>query len=228
MCPFTGAPLVTFPISSAEDVAACAVRARVAQRSWARLSVRDRAGVLQRLGRIVLERQSEALDLIQLETGKSRRAAFEEIADIAQVARHYAVRGARYLASRRVPGMVPLLVGAQVHRRPVGVVGAIAPWNYPLVLALSEALPALLAGNAVVLKPDPQTTLTALWAAEALDDAGLPAGLFQVVAGGPEVGEALIEHVDHISFTGSTATGRKVASASSAPRSSSAARTRST
>ncbi|MFE7506463.1 succinic semialdehyde dehydrogenase [Promicromonospora sp. NPDC057488] len=210
-CPFTGAPLVTFPISSADDVAASVVRARVAQRGWARLPVRDRAGVLQRLGRIVLERQSEALDLIQLETGKSRRAAFEEIADIAQVARHYAVRGERYLASRRVRGMVPLLAGVQVHRRPVGVVGAIAPWNFPLVLALSEALPALLAGNAVVLKPDPQTTLTALWAAEALDDAGLPAGLFQVVAGGPDVGEALIEHVDHVAFTGSTATGRKVA-----------------
>ncbi|WP_369371065.1 succinic semialdehyde dehydrogenase [Promicromonospora sp. Populi] len=212
MCPFTGAPLVTFPISSADDVAACTVRARLAQRGWARLSVRDRAGVLLRLGRIVLERQSEALDLIQLETGKARRAAFEEIADVAQVARHYAVRGERYLGSRRTRGMVPLLTGAQVHRRPVGVVGVIASWSNPLVLALSEALPALLAGNAVVLKPDPQATLTALWAAEALDDAGLPAGLFQVVAGGPDVGEALIEHVDHISFTGSTATGRKVAS----------------
>lgn len=211
MCPFTGAPLVTFPVSSAEDVAACVARARVAQRSWARLPVRERAGVLNRLGRIVLDRQSEALDLIQLETGKTRRAAFEEVTDIAQVARHYAVRGERYLTTRRVRGMVPLLAGVQVHRRPIGVVGAISPWNYPLVLALSEALPALLAGNAVVLKPDPQTTLTALWAAEALDDAGLPPGLLQVVAGGPEVGESLIEHVDHIAFTGSTGTGRKVA-----------------
>ena len=211
-CPFTGAPLVTFPVSSVEDVAAAATRARAAQRAWARLPVRERAGVLQRLGRIVLERQSEVLDLIQLETGKARRAAFEEVADIAQVARHYAVRGERYLSSRRVSGVIPLLAGVQVHRRPVGVVGSIVPWSYPLVLALSEALPALLAGNAVLLKPDPQTTLTALWAAEALDDAGLPAGLFQVVAGGPDVGEALIEHVDHIAFTGSSATGRMVAS----------------
>jgi succinate-semialdehyde dehydrogenase/glutarate-semialdehyde dehydrogenase len=95
MCPFTGAPLVTFPVSSADDVAASVVRARVAQRGWARLSVRDRAGVLQRLGRIVLERQSEALDLIQLETGKSRRAALEEIAEIAHVARHNPLRGER-------------------------------------------------------------------------------------------------------------------------------------
>src|SRR5690606_28513268 len=211
MCPFTGAPLVTFPVSSGEDVAAAVVRARVAQRAWARRPVRERAGVLQRLGQLVLERQSEALDLIQLETGKARRAAFEEVADIAQVARHYAVRGERYLSSRRLAGMIPLLTGVRVHRRPVGVVGAVTPWNYPLVLALAEALPALLAGNAVVLKPDPQTTLTALWAAEALDDAGLPAGLFQVVAGGREVGEELVEHVDHIAFTGSTATGRKVA-----------------
>ncbi len=80
--------------------------------------------------------------------------------------------------------MLPVLTGTRVHRRPVGVVGVIAPWNYPLTLALAEAVPALVAGNAVVLKPDPQTTLTALWGAELLEEAGLPADLFLVVAGG--------------------------------------------
>lgn len=209
--PFTGAPLATLPLSSPGDVALAAKRARAAQRSWAHVPVRERAGVLGRFGRIVLERQSDVLDLVQMETGKARRSAFEEVADVAQVARHYAVRGPRYLAPRRVPGSLPLLTGVRVHRRPVGVVGVIAPWNYPLTLALAEALPALLAGDAVILKPDPQTTLTALWAAEALEDAGLPAGLFQVVAGGGDVGQELIEHVDHVAFTGSTATGRRVA-----------------
>ncbi|MBD8078325.1 succinic semialdehyde dehydrogenase [Cellulosimicrobium arenosum] len=209
--PFTGAPLAAFALSSVDDVAGAADRARSAQRRWARVPVRERADVLLRLADLVLERQSDGLDLVQMESGKSRRSAFEEIGDVAQVARHYGVRGPRYLADRRVPGMLPVLSGARVHRRPVGVVGVIAPWNYPLTLALAEALPALVAGNAVVLKPDPQTTLTALWAAELLEAAGLPEDLFLVVAGGGDVGAALTDEVDHIAFTGSTATGRKVA-----------------
>ena len=162
--------------------------------------------MLLRFHDLVLERQSEVLDLLQMETGKSRRSAFEEVADIAQVTRHYGVRAGAYLADRRVGGMLPVLTRASVHRRPVGVVGAIAPWNYPLTLGLAEALPALVAGNAVVLKPDPQTSLTALWAAELLEEAGLPGDLFLVVAGGGDIGAALTGHVDHIAFTGSTAT----------------------
>lgn len=209
--PFTGAPLAAFPVSSEADVTRAVERARAAQPAWAALPVRERAAVLRRLGELVLARQSDGLDLIQMESGKSRRSAFEEIADVAVLTRHYAVRGPRYLADRRAPGMLPVLTGTRVHRRPVGVVGIVAPWNYPLTLALAEAVPALVAGNAVVLKPDPQTTLSALWAVELLEDAGLPADLFLVVAGGGDVGAALTDHVDHIAFTGSTATGRKVA-----------------
>jgi succinate-semialdehyde dehydrogenase/glutarate-semialdehyde dehydrogenase len=209
--PFTGAPLASFPLSSAADVAAATERARAAQPAWAALPVRERAAVVDRLGAIVLRRQSEILDLVQLESGKARRSAFEEIADVAQVCRHYTVRGPEYLADRREPGLLPALTGVRVHRRPVGVVGAVTPWNYPLTLVLSEAVPALLAGNAVVVKPDLQTTLSALWVAEALEEAGLPDGLFGVVAGGGDVGAALVDHVDHVAFTGSTATGRKVA-----------------
>ncbi|HWV78217.1 MAG TPA: succinic semialdehyde dehydrogenase [Isoptericola sp.] len=209
--PFTGAPLAAFPLSSTDDVAVATGRARVAQGEWARTSLRERTAVLDRLGALVLERQSEILDLIQMESGKARRSAFEEVADVAMACRHYAVRGPGYLGERRVPGMLPVLTGVRVHRRPVGVVGAIAPWNYPLSLVLSEAIPALLAGNAVVLKPDPQTTLSSLWVAELLQEAGLPDDLFLVVAGGGDIGAALVDHVDHIAFTGSTATGRKVA-----------------
>lgn len=209
--PFTGAPLAAFPVSSAADVARAVERARAAQPAWAALPVRERAAVLRRFGELVLARQSDGLDLIQMESGKSRRSAFEEIADVGIVTRHYAARGPRYLADRRVPGMLPVLTGTRVHRRPVGVVGVIAPWNYPLTLAFAEAVPALVAGNAVVLKPDPQTTLSALWGAELLEEAGLPADLFLVVAGGGDIGAALTDHVDHIAFTGSTATGRKVA-----------------
>lgn len=209
--PFTGAPLASFPLSSAEDVRAATERARAAQPAWADRSVRERTDVLDRLGEIVLRRQSEILDMVQLESGKARRSAFEEVADVAQVCRHFAVRGPDYLADRREPGLLPVLTGVRVHRRPVGVVGVIAPWNYPLTLVLSEAVPALLAGNAVVVKPDPQTTLSALWVAEAVEEAGLPAGLFTVVTGGADVGAALVDHVDHVAFTGSTEVGRKVA-----------------
>lgn len=209
--PFTGAPLAAFPTSSPDDVAEAVARSRAAQRTWARVPVGERARVLRRFGELVLAEQSDGLDLVQMESGKSRRSAYEEVADVAIVTRHYAVRGPRYLADRRAPGMLPVLTGTRVHRRPVGVVGVIAPWNYPLTLAFAEAVPALLAGNGVVLKPDPQTTLTALWGAELLERAGLPADLLLVVAGGGDVGSALTDHVDHIAFTGSTATGRKVA-----------------
>ncbi|WP_402461707.1 succinic semialdehyde dehydrogenase [Isoptericola aurantiacus] len=209
--PFTGAPLAAVPLSAPADVVAAVERARAAQHDWAGTPLAERARVLDRLGVLVLERQSEILDLIQMESGKSRRSAFEEVADIAQTCRHYVVRGRRYLADRREPGALSVLTGVRVHRRPVGVVGVIAPWNFPLTLALSEAIPALLAGNAVVLKPDPQTSLSALWAAELFAEAGLPDDLLAVVTGGGQIGAELVEHVDHIAFTGSTATGRTVA-----------------
>jgi succinate-semialdehyde dehydrogenase/glutarate-semialdehyde dehydrogenase len=210
--PFTGGPIAAIPLSTTDDVARAAADARRAQRPWAATPLRERTAVLLRLHDLVLERQSDVLDLIQLENGKSRASAFEEVADVALVARHYAMRAHAYLADRRVRGLVPGLTGVRVLRHPVGVVGIIAPWNYPLTLTLGDVLPALVAGNAVVLRPDPQTALTALWAAELLEAAGLPAGVLQVVVGdGPSVGAAVVDHVDHVSFTGSTATGRIVA-----------------
>lgn len=209
--PFTGAPLATVPLSSPDDVAAAVGRARAAQTAWAAVPPRERAAVLRRFAALVLDRQPDLLDLVQMESGKARVHALEEVLYASQLARHYAVAGPRYLAPRRVPGMLPALTGTTVHRRPVGVVGAITPWNYPLAMAVSEPLPALLAGDAVVVKPDPQTTLTALWVAEALEECGLPADLYLVVAGAADAGRALVDHVDHVVFTGSTATGRQVA-----------------
>jgi succinate-semialdehyde dehydrogenase/glutarate-semialdehyde dehydrogenase len=211
IAPFTGQPLVTMPKSTPDDVTLAVETAGRAQRRWAQRDVRERAAVLMRLHDLVLEHQGEALDLIQLESGKSRAHAFEEVADVAIVARHYARRGPGLLAERRHPGLVPLLSTSSVVHHPVGVVGVIAPWNYPLTLAVSDALPALMAGNAVLLKPDSQTPLTALWGARLLERAGLPDGLLQVVVGdGPVVGSALVEAVDYVCFTGSTATGRRV------------------
>ncbi|MGW6129373.1 succinic semialdehyde dehydrogenase [Cellulomonas sp. NPDC055163] len=210
--PFTGGPIAAVPLSTPDDVARAVRSARRAQHTWAALPLRRRAEVLLRLHDLVLANQSDVLDLVQLENGKSRASAYEEVVDVALVARHYAVKARAYLAARRSGGILPGLTGARVLRHPLGVVGVIAPWNFPLTLALSDVLPALVAGNAVVLRPDPQTALTALWAAEQLEAAGLPPGVLQVVVGdGPSVGAAVVEHVDQVSFTGSTATGRVVA-----------------
>ncbi len=210
--PFTGERVADVPLSTPADVALAVDSARAAQRRWARRSMAERARVLLRLHDIVLTEQSEVLDLIQIESGKARVHAYEEIADVAIVARHYARRGAGYLRPRRRAGLVPGLTVTHELHHPVGVVGIIAPWNYPLTLAVSDALPALMAGNAVVLKPDTQTTLTALWAADALSRAGLPEGVLQIVVGdGPTIGGALVSSADYVCFTGSTATGRLVA-----------------
>lgn len=211
--PATEAPLANVPLSTPDDVRRAAAAARAAQSGWAATPLAERARVLLRFGDLLLDAQSDVLDLIQLETGKARLHAFEEVYDLASQARHLAVRGPRYLASRREAGMVPGLTSVRVHHRPVGLVGVITPWNYPLTLPIGDTIAALLAGNAVVLKPDTQTVLTALWGAEQLEAAGLPAGVLQVVAGPGEVGAAVVDAVDHVAFTGSTATGRVVAAA---------------
>jgi succinate-semialdehyde dehydrogenase/glutarate-semialdehyde dehydrogenase len=210
--PLTGAPLAVLPISGARDVSMAVDASRAAQRRWALTPVARRAEVLLRVHDLVLDRQGELLDLVQLESGKARGHAYEEVADCAIVARHYARRGPSLLADTPHGGVLPLLSRAVEHHRPRGVVGIVSPWNYPLSLAVTDALPALLAGNGVVLRPDSQASLTALAAAEILAEAGLPDGLFQVVLGPGELtGQAVVDHADYVSFTGSTATGRRVA-----------------
>ncbi len=210
--PLTGAPLAVLPVSGSRDVEVAVRAARVAQRAWAQTPVAARAAVLLRVHDLLLARQPELLDLVQLESGKTRAQAFEELGDCVVVARHYARRGPSLLRDVNHVGIVPLLSRAVEHHRPRGVVGIVSPWNYPLSLAVSDALPALLAGNAVVVRPDPQGSLTALAAVELLVEAGVPEGLLQVVLGpGEPTGQAVVDHVDYVCFTGSTATGRRVA-----------------
>lgn len=213
--PFTGAPLGTLPLCGQREIAVAVDRARIAAAEWARVPPSRRSELLTGFHDRVLRGKDEVLDIVQLETGKSRAHAFEEVADVAIVSRYYAVRAPRLLARRRRRGAVPGLTRVTEIRKPKGVVGIIVPWNYPLSLCVADTVPALLAGNAVLLKPDLQTTHTALWIAEMLDDAGLPANLFQVVSGdGPTAGGAVVDAADYVSFTGSTATGRIVASRS--------------
>ncbi|MER6530820.1 succinic semialdehyde dehydrogenase [Streptomyces sp. NPDC001508] len=210
--PFTGEKLADLPKSTPEDVLKAFQAARAAQAVWERTPVRQRAAVLLRFHDLVLERQAEVLDLIQLESGKARLHAHEEVQSVAVAARHYGRKAPAYLRPKRHTGAVPTLTKVTELRHPRGVVGQIAPWNYPLELSVGDALPALVAGNAVVTKPDTETCLTALWARDLLIEAGLPAGVFQVVLGdGPVVGPEVVRHADYVSFTGSTRTGREVA-----------------
>lgn len=212
VAPFTGTELARIPAGDESDVEAAVAAARAAQPAWAALSFRERGRVFLRFHDLLLRRQDEVLDWIQLENGKARRHAFEEVLDIAIVSRYYARRAARILRRRRRKGALPLLTLTWEHRIPVGVVGVISPWNYPLTLGIGDAIPAMLAGNAVVLKPDPQTSLTALWAADVLHEAGLPDGVLNVITGeGPVLGPPLGARVDYLMFTGSARVGRLVA-----------------
>lgn len=210
--PITGQPLAHIPQSSVADVEAAYARARRAQQRWARTPLEERAAAMMRLHDLVLARQSEILDLIVWESAKSRLDAYLEMVHVALTARYYARTSQQHLARERRSGAFPVLTRIDVNRVPKGIVAIISPWNYPFTMALCDGLPALMAGNAVVAKPDAQTMLSALLGAELLEEAGFPEDLWTVVAGpGPVVGTALMEHADYVCFTGSTATGRIVA-----------------
>ncbi|RZE76582.1 succinic semialdehyde dehydrogenase [Streptomyces albidoflavus] len=210
--PFTGEKLADLPESTPEDVADAFERARAAQEAWAATPVARRAAVLLRFHDLVLARQAEVLDLIQVETGKARLHAHEEVQAVALAARHYGRKAPSYLRPKRHTGAVPVLTKITELRQPRGVVGQIVPWNYPFELSVGDALPAFVSGNAVVMKPDTETALTALWGRDLLIEAGLPAEVFQVVIGeGQVVGTEVVRHADYVSFTGSTTTGKIVA-----------------
>lgn len=209
---FTGKELATIPVGTAEDVDGAIARARVAQKAWAERPVSERAEIFHRYRDLVLAHRDELMDMAQAETGKSRAAAQEEVLDIAMTSRHYARTAAKLLAPKRVTGMLPVLTKTTVRYQPKGIVGVISPWNYPMTLAVSDAIAALLAGNGVVLKPDSQTPYCALAVVELLYKAGLPRDLFAVVPGpGSVVGTAIVENTEYVMFTGSTATGQLLA-----------------
>lgn len=210
--PGTGAMLAEYPHGTPATVSKAVRRARRAQSEWTETNLVEREAVLMRYHDLILAHREEILDLIQLETGKARKSAFEEVADVALVSRYYGLNAERHLGPHQRKGALPGLTSTWEHHRPKGVVGFISPWNYPLSMAITDALPALLAGNGAVLKPDQQTPFTALWALQLLHRAGLPYDLFQIVTGkGSELGTPLIDQVDYVAFTGSTKTGRIVA-----------------
>ena len=210
--PSTGKKIYDLPQLSVAQVAQAVANARLAQPGWAKVSVKQRAKALYQLHDLILKNQDNVMDLLQLETGKSRAHAFEEIAGSLGAARYNAKIAPKTLKTQKTVAGVPLLTESYVMYSPVGVVGVITPWNYPLALQMLDILPALVAGNAVVQKADNQTALVSLYARQLAIEAGIPESAWTIVVGdGASVGNAITDSVDFVAFTGSTNTGRIVA-----------------
>jgi succinate-semialdehyde dehydrogenase / glutarate-semialdehyde dehydrogenase len=209
---FTGGDLTAMPESSVADVNTAYERALRAQRTWAAFPLTDRLAVFHRFHKLLLRERETMADLLQAETGKARRDAFEELSEPALVTSYYLRKAPGLLRPRRRAGLLPGAVTVRELRQPKGVVGIISPWNYPFALSFGDLVPALIAGNGVVLKPDSQTALSPLFGTELLYRAGLPVDLLQVVLGdGPTVGGAVVDTCDYIGFTGSSRTGALIA-----------------
>ncbi|KAB3523112.1 aldehyde dehydrogenase family protein [Corynebacterium sp. zg254] len=207
--PFTGETLGWVASGTEDDVTEAFRIARRAQRSWRHVPFSERKKIFSRFHDSVLKQRELLADLVQLETGKNRATAMDEVLDIANNARYYANNAEKFMRERSRSTALPVLIKSREQREPLGVVGQISPWNYPLSLSIGDAIPALLAGNAVVAKPDSNTPFTALLAFKLLFDAGLPRDLAQLVTGsGRVVGTAIAEQCDYLMFTGSTKTGK--------------------
>ncbi len=213
--PTTGEVLGEVPDQGPAEIKQAVARARAAQKSWAELSVKERATRVGRFRDLVVRRAPELCELIAREGGKTRAEALSmEVMLIADLATYFIKRAPKILAPEKIPLHLLKNRGSYVHYVPRGVVGIIAPWNFPFSIPVGEAVMALIAGNGVVLKPSDVTPLIALKAKELYDAAGLPPDLFQVVTGRGGAGAALIDAgIDMCIFTGSTTTGRKVAAA---------------
>jgi acyl-CoA reductase-like NAD-dependent aldehyde dehydrogenase len=212
--PVTGAQIGDVPELGPDEVDALVARARAVQPAWQALGFDGRARVLRRMQRWVLDNADAIARTIVSETGKAYEdAQLAEVMYGASAFGFWAKHAPRYLADRRVRSFAPAVLGKRllVRYEPLGVVGVIGPWNYPLTNSFGDCIPALAAGNAVILKPSEHTPLTSLRLADGLAASGLPEGVFAVATGAGATAEALVDRVDMIQFTGSTANGRKVA-----------------
>jgi acyl-CoA reductase-like NAD-dependent aldehyde dehydrogenase len=212
--PATGEVIGHVDDMSAEQVRAIVERARRAQPAWEALGFDARADVMLALRHWLVQNRGRVIDLLVGENGKTREdALLAELFYVCDALGFWAKNAAKYLADERVRTHSLLLLGKKVlvRYRPAGVVGVIGPWNYPLTNSFGDCIPALMAGNSVVLKPSEVTPLTNLMLGDAALECGAPADVFQVATGGGATGAALVDCVDMIHFTGSTKTGRKVA-----------------
>lgn len=210
--PGTGEPVASVPSATPEDADRAVQVAHAAQREWGRLGYADRGKVLHAMAEAFEAHVDELTPILVAEQGKTIREAKIELRKAADTLEHYAG------LSRQVRGVaihnVDPYTDGRVYRRPLGVVAAIVPWNFPTTLLCNKLGPALLCGNTVVAKPADSTPLTTLRLAEIFAEAGVPEGVFQVLPGtGAVAGEALVRHplVRKVAFTGSTPVGERVA-----------------
>ncbi|MCG8425466.1 MAG: aldehyde dehydrogenase family protein [Proteobacteria bacterium] len=214
--PATGKPMPAVAVASAEQVREVVTRARTAQVRWARLGWAERKKRLLRFRDLLNQRADEVVELISRETGKPRfEALAHEVAPMVDLTHYYATRAEKILADERMwLHLLGPVKRAYVRYVPRGVVGVIAPWNFPFTIPMGDVIMAVAAGNGVVVKPSEWTPHTMLKAKELMDAADVDPDLFGVVPGDGATGAALVESaVDMIIFTGSVATGRKVGAA---------------
>ena len=215
--PATGKELGRAPLCSSNDVEQAVRRARVAQPAWADLSFRRRARVILKARELMLREREEIAELVSRETGKPATEALSmEVVTTLDAMHYFAHASENLLRPRKIDIGQYGKMGrsSRIVFKPLGVIGIISPWNFPLATPADEVVMALMAGNAVVLKPSELTPLIALKIGELFARAGLPAGLLAIVTGDGSTGAALVEaRVDKIMFTGSVATGKRVAEA---------------
>src|SRR3954467_2167204 len=211
--PATGTVVGKVPDLGPAEVTELARRARAAQPGWEALGFDGRARIFRRAQKWVLDNADRVIATIVSETGKTYEdAMFAEISYAASAFGFWAKNAEDFLADERVKTSSIMVKGKKLITRykPVGLVGVIGPWNYPLTNSFGDCVPALAAGNAVILKPSEETPLTSLLMAEMLAECEIPPDVFQVATGRGETGAALVTEVDMVMFTGSTKTGRKV------------------
>jgi acyl-CoA reductase-like NAD-dependent aldehyde dehydrogenase len=212
--PATGEVIGSVPNRSAKEVEQIVARARAAQPAWEALGYEGRARILLRAQKWIIDNAERIIETIVSETGKTYEdAQLAEISYAANAFGFWAKMAPEYLEDERVKSSQLFVKGAKliVRYKPLGLVGVIGPWNYPLTNSFGDCIPALAAGNAVILKPSEITPLTSLLMADMLRECGLPDDVYQVATGYGETGGALVDEADFIMFTGSTKTGKKVA-----------------
>src|SRR3954449_5882616 len=210
--PADGSVIASVPLDGAAEVAETVDRVRANQPAWEALGIKGRAQWLYKLRDWILDHQDEIADTMQLETGKVHGEAAGESVYVTDLINFYGKKGHKFIGDERVPAHSPLLKTKKlkVQYRPHPVVGVISPWNFPLVLSLGDAIPALVAGCAVVVKPSEITPLGLGEIVEAWKtEIGGP-DVFDVVNGMGETGSALVDEADFIQFTGSDRTAKKV------------------
>src|SRR3954465_10799204 len=212
--PATGETIGHVPDMGADEVKHMVDIARAAQPGWGALGFEERAKVFYRARKWLRDNRDRVARTIVEETGKTREdAMLAEVLFIADSFGYWAKSSPKHLKDEKVKSHSPLMLGKKlmIRYQPRGVVGVIGPWNYPLTNCFGDGIAALAAGNAVIFKPSEITPFSTMLMLECMREAVLPDGVMQVATGRGPTGAALIEHVDYVMFTGSVATGKKVA-----------------